>query len=368
MITSMRTLLSVASFACASVPLGCGQSVVVAAPADPDSSSSVGGRSGSGPARGKCSGEERWEEIPAPFDDFVVGAWTGEELIVFGIGRHEAYRFHSATDTWRKTSAPPPFRTHSMSAAVSSGRFFVWDHLSGAAYDWERDTWSPIAPMGGESAWLGGLSPPYGVVGTPTHLFYLLGPPPPDPRRPPMPPGRMYDVARDTWHALDTAPNARGNLVVWADKELLVWPGGDADRRKVTNQGARFDPATMTWTPMTTVDAPNPGSGLTGVWTGKRLFVWMGPGDDGGLYDPTRDRWTAVSKNGATTKNGHYAAWTGRVILTGSGIYDPDRNIWRPMMQRRNDAAQVHAWDGCRLLAYGMRTLYAYELPPELRR
>lgn len=52
---------------------------------------------------------------------------------------------------------------------------------------------------------------------------------------------------------------------------MLVW-GGFA--------GARYDPATDSWAPMTTLGAPS--VAIPGVWTGSRLIVWDKGG--GGRY------------------------------------------------------------------------------------
>jgi len=42
------------------------------------------------------------------------------------------------------------------------------------------------------------------------------------------------------------------------------------------NDGARYDAATDTWTPITTTNAPKPRFLHTAVWTGREMLVWGG--------------------------------------------------------------------------------------------
>lgn len=348
--------------------LGCGNNVVVS-PTDAGTSHGAGG-SGSG---GKCAGEELWTQAPNPFDDIAYGAWTGDELILWGIGSGVGYRFHS--NAWREISSTPPLGLKSFPlAAVSSGRFFVWDHAGGGAYDWRTDAWSRMTPMGGEPNPDPDVLRP--AVGAPTHLFYLGGN---FTDGIPTLTRKIYDVAQDAWQSLpnQAAPTAANSVLVWAETELLVWGGYESGQAwQATNVGARFNPSTTAWTPMTTVNAPAPRTMPTAaVWTGQRLFVWGGynnaPLLDGGLYDPVRDDWTRVTKQGAPTKPAAIAAWTGSdVIVLGSetgshGRYNPSTDTWRPMMPPPEAVWHVVQWDQCRLLAYSPSGFYIYEPPPE---
>ena len=69
---------------------------------------------------------------------------------------------------------------------------------------------------------------------------------------------------------------------------------------------------TGTWTATTTTNAPAARSDATAVWTGSRMIVWGGSeryqiGFDwftrttntGKLYDPATDSWTSISSQGA---------------------------------------------------------------------
>jgi len=336
----------------------CGNDVVVVSPPGPGASDEPDG--GIGGARKDCTGVEGWRVTPNPLPDIQLAAWTGDELMLWGIGTHVGYRYNSETETWRKMAPAPAMRMSPFGwvGAIAANRFFVWNYAGGAAYDWAADVWTSMAPMGGVPV---NDTLNRTAVGTPTHLIYIDAPlfTPGQPARTLT--GKIYDVARDAWESLPEqgAPAAVwAPVVVWTGRELLVWAG--VTEVGPTNKGARFNPATMTWTPMSTVNAPERGAaGAAPVWTGKELFVWSNSWEDGymggGLYDPARNVWTEVTRDGAPQSAG-LGAWTGHeVIVTALGnhrIYNPSDNSWRPMMQPPGRGMWSFVqWDGCRLLA-----------------
>src|SRR6185436_10681134 len=85
--------------------------------------------------------------------------------------------------------------------------------------------------------------------------------------------------AADTWSpTLTTAPDPRQfHTAVWTGTEMIVWGG---DHQSVFQTGARYSPATDTWTP-TGIDSntPAPRAKHTAVWTGTEMIVWGGMGD-----------------------------------------------------------------------------------------
>ncbi len=103
--------------------------------------------------------------------------------------------------------------------------------------------------------------------------------------------------AGDTWTPTFGLPIADGTAV-WTGTEMIVW-GGQPTTRGRTNSGSRYNPATDTWAPTSTVNAPSPRSGHTAVWTGKEMVVWGGCGqltdfcslNTGGRYNPSTDSW-----------------------------------------------------------------------------
>src|SRR5262249_34932871 len=132
---------------------------------------------------------------------------------------------------------------------------------------------------------------------------------------------------------------------VWTGSEMIVWGGV---RQSVSrNTGARYDPATDTWTPTSTGSgAPTPRSRHTAGWTRSEMSVWGGTTGigDGARYDPRTDTWTPISLAGAPqARSDHTAVWTGgEMIVWGSesgaltgdshlnsgGRYDPVHDTW----------------------------------------
>ena len=65
---------------------------------------------------------------------------------------------------------------------------------------------------------------------------------------------------------------------------MIIWGGVDP--------GGRYNPATNSWSGMTSVNEPNTRNEHVTVWTGSEMIVWGGnifsmPYDDGGRYNPT---------------------------------------------------------------------------------
>ncbi len=175
----------------------------------------------------------------------------------------------------------------------------------------------------------------------------------------------IYDIERNRWRVAeaDGAPSARADAVVaGTGREVIVW-GGVAklpDGRDVLRgDGARLDPATGRWRPMSTVNAPSPrtAAAAASVWTGTRLVIWDGgsthrtrpdpcpPGEscwligDGAIYDPRADRWTSISSVDApTARYGGFAlAHSHEVVIWGGsgktdgGVLDLHTNSWHPI-------------------------------------
>ena len=176
----------------------------------------------------------------------------------------------------------------------------------------------------------------------------------------------VYDVARNRWSAVPDQPEAlswrRGALVAAVGREIIVWGGvvetnpGRGGPARLLNDGARLDPATGTWRPMSRTNAPSGRSFAHGVWTGTRLVVWGGIGKQtnpyqcgrpdeclptagGGVYDPATDTWSAMSDTGApSARRGAAVKVAGDNVLVWGGIdrpdgaiYDPGANNWRAL-------------------------------------
>jgi len=189
--------------------------------------------------------------------------------------------------------------------------------------------------------------------------------------------GGRYDPAKDSWTAMTTtsAPSAReGHTAVWTGSRLLVWGGfGDCSPTcAVLNSGGRYDPATDSWTAMTTTGAPSARDNPTAVWTGSRMLVWGGSGatgegvNTGGQYDPATDAWTAITTMGApSARSGHTAVWTGsRMLVWGAfgaagdtgAQYDPATDSWTAITTTGAPTARgghTGVWTGSRMLVWG---------------
>ena len=169
-----------------------------------------------------------------------------------------------------------------------------------------------------------------------------------------------YDPAQDTWNNVSTinAPeDRRRHTATWTGTEMIVW-GGTTDRCVsrdclfATNTGGRYDPATNTWTPMSTVGAPSPRTSHTAVWTGTELIIWGGLHGsgveeyntelgDGARYNPETDTWSPLSMvNAPSARRDQKAFFDGQQMIVSGGypvgyqlatdgaIYDPVSDIW----------------------------------------
>jgi len=119
---------------------------------------------------------------------------------------------------------------------------------------------------------------------------------------------------------------------------MVVWGGGEQSYYDPSDTGGRYDPATDSWDPTATDDAPPETHSHTAVWTGNRMIVWGGvqsynPENSGGQYDPHNDSWQATSLDGAPSpRDGHSAIWIGDEMIVWGGFgthetggrYDPE--------------------------------------------
>lgn len=204
--------------------------------------------------------------------------------------------------------------------------------------------------------------------------------------RAPLPEG-----AGEGWAPLAAAPLAgRSDAVTaWTGRDLLVWGGNGAfsDACRVSEggepicgeparpDGARYDPAADRWRPLPAAPlATDPGSRFTyaGVWTGRELLVWGGPGPQAAAYDPVADVWRTMDPGPLSAMATATATWTGRdVVVVGrlgrpglsepdgarlaAAAFDPATGRWRDL--GRSDAVTAPtgaAWSGSRVVVVGL--------------
>jgi hypothetical protein len=133
---------------------------------------------------------------------------------------------------------------------------------------------------------------------------------------------------------------------------VLIWGGFANDGTAAgLNDGARLNPITGQWTPISTVGAPSPRDFSSAVWTGSEMIVWGGNGQSGALadgarYNPTTDTWAPIASTGAPSARAfHSAVWTGSEMIVWGGCcapppaadfadgarYNPATNTWTPL-------------------------------------
>jgi ankyrin repeat protein/N-acetylneuraminic acid mutarotase len=203
--------------------------------------------------------------------------------------------------------------------------------------------------------------------------------------------GARYCLAEDTWATLPQkgGPSSRtGHAAVWTGKEMIIWGGFGGYLGKDTNRndGARYNPATDTWKPVTTRNAPAARFDFPAVWTGREMLVWGGYTDShsryqgahadahlntGGRYDPSADSWKTITSQGAPSKRfAHTMIWTGKQMivwgggnttkaLNDGGRYNPARDFWRPVSTDGAPSprlSHVAVWTGKEMLVWGGTT------------
>src|SRR5262245_711997 len=124
----------------------------------------------------------------------------------------------------------------------------------------------------------------------------------------------------------------RGRIMhsaVWTYAEMIVWGGGS--EHQFYNDGGLYDPAKDQWRAVSQKDAPSGRWGHAAVWTGTEMIVWGGRSsfaaadhkNDGGLYNPETDTWRPMSQVNAPTPRSQMAAvWTGQELIVWGGMGD----------------------------------------------
>jgi hypothetical protein len=134
----------------------------------------------------------------------------------------------------------------------------------------------------------------------------------------------------DSWNnqSLGDPPSPRyQHGALWTGSLMLIW-GGYSFETGWVNTGGRYDPATYSWSRISTVGAPY--SGHLAVWTGSRMIVWGG--DHGLIYDPLSDTWSATSTWTGTSPT--VAVWAGgkmvlwNPVADSGGRYNPASDSW----------------------------------------
>jgi N-acetylneuraminic acid mutarotase len=188
------------------------------------------------------------------------------------------------------------------------------------------------------------------------------------------PGGRKYNYQTNSWSDITAlnAPSKRvGHTAIWTGTEMIVWGGYDNDPDNVLNSGAKYNPATDSWSPLSTINAPIGRNDHTAIWTGTEMIIWGGHNGDyvntGSKYNPITDTWIPISTiNAPIGRNDHTAIWTGTEMIIWGGHngdyvntgskYNPITDTWIPIStinapsERRRHAA---IWTGTEMIVWG---------------
>lgn len=240
----------------------------------------------------------------------TVGVWaetTGEMLVWSGSqqgapgGSQHGLAYNPKTNTWKAMPTPQLTGRRAASAVWLQDKMFVYGGDGGgsaaeqdyATYDPKTETWStsmmptnpraraffPFTVVGDRAFAWGGTSHyndyPGNDFWSDGVVFDASG-------------GRTQAIPSPTETVLPGAGRKSGGAF-GADGKLWVWGGvggalddpSDTTSRVARGNGAVFDPATNTWTAMTSAGAvPSPRSRFSLIWTGTEAIVWGGVSSD----------------------------------------------------------------------------------------
>jgi N-acetylneuraminic acid mutarotase len=166
---------------------------------------------------------------------------------------------------------------------------------------------------------------------------------------------------------------------------MIVWGGSVSTNAGITiyADGALYDPAGDTWSPMNVVPGVNSAPyAVAAVWTGTELLVWgifVPPGTLPSepptsapvmvAYDPSTNAWTSLADNDAPSWRGGFATvWTGTEMLIWGGTsgadnmplndgaaYNPATQTWRTISPAPATGLDATAavWSGTEMLVWG---------------
>jgi len=280
-----------------------------------------------------------------------TAVWTGTKMIIWG-GREfflfgplgDGGRYDPQTNTWAPvTTVNRPSSRRRHTAVWTGTEMIIWGGLgcagceagelgSGARYNPSTDTWTPIATANAPEArfwhtavWTGSKMIVWG--GQNTNSTFLNT-------------GGAYDPVTDTWEStsLVAAPApTRCHAAVWTGTEMIVFGGqinsGTGCTLSSTGNGARYEPITGSWSPMSIAPVSSSFSSASVIWSGDRLITWFDT--EGARYNPADDFWLRVASDGApSARREHTLVWTGsKMIVWGGefagpldtgGVYQPE--------------------------------------------
>jgi hypothetical protein len=261
--------------------------------------------------------------------------------------------YHTATGTWSPAANMNEFRAAAVSVRLPSGRVMVMggDGLTGTLasaeiYDPRTNTWTETAPMlsARSEDFLAAVSRTahpkvlvaggFGADGNPTAS------------------AELYDVRSDTWTAVASMNEARGEYdwVRLKSGKFLVAGGCCTSDGNPISSAEIFDPVADTWTLTGALNVARFDPSLVMLRTGKVLAAAGGTIVDGQpsyttdaeLWEPNTGVWTVTADMTSPHQESEYASMllsNGKVLITGGRIapdtpvaatdlYDPSTHTW----------------------------------------
>jgi hypothetical protein len=314
-----------------------------------------------------------------------TAVWTGSKMIVWGGSALDGTGmvntggiYDPAANSWTDltTTGAPTSRIDAVGAMVGTKAIF-WGgstdagaEISGGVYNTVTSTWSTMSTTNVPSR-RGGAS----LFSTNSRMLVWGGKDSTTNQE--LFNGAYYEPATDTWTAVaepsSIFPARTGYSVVWTGSKMLLW-GGWNSASAWCYDGAVYDLATNSWSPMTLTNVPFPRASHYGLWDGENMIVWGGNdgGDryDEGVYNLASNTWTQPNTtNAPPARYYHTAVWDtvrGKLIVWGGtngstsfnngGIYDPLTNTWEQMPLAGAPGAMAEhtaIWTGQKMILWG---------------
>jgi N-acetylneuraminic acid mutarotase len=263
--------------------------------------------------------------------------WTGTELIVFGGGQNAGPtdaggRYNPSTNQWTALPAGPAKRAYhtavwtgqqmilaggTASGGTQVGDAFTYDPASNAWAKWNSSSFVREAQRDSHCAvWTGSAMILWGGHDSTQTVSNT---------------GEVYDPQnKGNITALSTAgsvPSPRASVpCVWTGTQLITWGGfGLANGGRTRTSTAGWD--ALATSPLGARDSHSM------VWTGTDVIIWGGikpdginPYTDGARYNPATNTWTAIASYSAG-RGGHTAVWTGQEMIIWGGFDASGNNV-----------------------------------------
>ncbi len=327
-------------------------------------------------------GQNNTGGIYTPYDDtwtatettgaptiFSASGWTGNKILTY-TGSNQFHAYVPATNTWTTLTTLNAPNCGSDCYGIWTGKYFFVKGSNMGIYNSELDTWSAVATTnaptdtyGFASFWTGSRILIWGGNFGPSNT------------------GALYNPTSNTWQTMTTVNTPRTvyyRNYAWTGSQLIAW-GGGPNGSGVYNTGGIYtppaDPATDSWTSVTTTGAPLASQYTSApIWTGNRMLVWGGKDigntyhNEGAQYNPVTDSWTAMETTSAPqARYNHTQVWTGKhfVVFGGAdggghlntgGRYDPIANSWSSTTTTAAPSARslsLSEWSGSKVILYG---------------